>query len=498
MNSLEPLMAETLVRFGPFTFYRQQRLVCEGGVALSLGGRALEILSVLLEQPGQFVSKEHLLTRVWPSSVVEEINLRVHIAALRRALGDGRQGRRYIVNLPQRGYAFIAPVQRHGAEATPPHNLPTRLSPLIGRDELLGTLARRLSGQRLMTLSGPAGVGKSSLALGLAQKLLGRYPDGAWVVDLSTVSQPTQMLEQVALTLALPLEPSGSLGLLCEQLAGRRLLLILDGCEHLLPACRALVRAVLAAAPEVTLLLTSREALQLPGEWSQCLAPLAVPPLAALHSVHQALGYAAVQLFVSRARAGQQGFDLRPRDLLPLRDICRRLDGLPLALELAAAQVEALGIQGVHGQLESGLQVLNQGRRSAAERQRSLAGALDWSYERLSLPEQWLLQHLALDRLACTRQAVAASLAGSELEHADLERLLAQLAAKSLLQVASGPGPLRYRMLNTTRLYVLEQLRAPERLHGLRQRYAHYLGNGPWGSGGDLALQLIEQTADLD
>lgn len=446
MNSLEPLMADTLVRFGPFTFHRQQRLVCEGGVALSLGGRALEILSVLLEQPGQFVSKELLLTRVWPSSVVEEINLRVHIAALRRALGDGRQGRRYIVNLPQRGYAFIAPVQRHGAEATPPHNLPTRLSPLIGRDELLGTLARRLSGQRLMTLSGPAGVGKSSLALGLAQKLLGRYPDGAWVVDLSTVSQPTQMLEQVALTLALPLEPSGSLGLLCEQLAGRRLLLILDGCEHLLPACRALVRAVLAAAPEVTLLLTSREALQLPGEWSQCLAPLAVPPLAALHSVHQALGYAAVQLFVSRARAGQQGFDLRPRDLLPLRDICRRLDGLPLALELAAAQVEAL----------------------------------------------------ALDRLACTRQAVAASLAGSELEHADLERLLAQLAAKSLLQVASGPGPLRYRMLNTTRLYVLEQLRAPERLHGLRQRYAHYLGNGPWGSGGDLALQLIEQTADLD
>lgn len=500
MNHLELTPYDAVLGFGPFTLQRQQRLVCEAGRPLVLGGRALEILLVLVEHAGQFVSKDRLIARVWPSSVVEEINLRVHIAALRRALGDGRDGQRYIVNLPQRGYCFVAPVQHlgHGAglgAAPGPsaprllHNLPARLSPVIGRDELLGSLARRLSGQRLMTLTGPAGVGKSTLALRLAQLRLPRCRDGAWLIDLATLREPSALIKHLADTLGLDLQPLGSLDSLCQQLASRQMLLLLDGCEQLLAPCRALVLALLKAAPELSLLLSSREALQVPGEWVQNVAVLAVPPLSALRSVNQALAYSAVQLFVSRACASQQGFSLRQQDLLALRGICQRLDGLPLALELAAAQVDALGIAGLQLQLDNGLQVLSQGRRTAVGRHQSLSAALDWSYECLSLPEQWLLQRLALFEGAFTPQAVRRVIDGSALEHADLGHLLARLAAQSLLLVEQRSGPLRYRLLNTTRRYARDTLSEPLQLQRLQQRYAHYIGR--LGSSRELAVQGV-------
>jgi len=207
-----------------------------------LGGRALDILAVLLETPGQFVSKDTLIARVWPCSVVEENNLRVHIAALRRAL----DGRRYILNEPQRGYCLVAPLQEAAGNAAPRHNLATRLSPLIGRDELVGTLVRRLSGQRLMTLTGGAGVGKSSLALALAERVLLRYRDGVWWLDLAGVDTPTAMLRQLAETLGL--DAADSAAALFRQLASRQLLLVLDGADVLLGACRHLVRALQASA----------------------------------------------------------------------------------------------------------------------------------------------------------------------------------------------------------------------------------------------------------
>ena len=201
MNIPQAIDADSTVRFGAYAFHRQQRLVSKAGWPVPLGGRALDVLAVLLESPGQFISKATLIERVWPCSVVEENNLRVHIAALRRAL----DGRRYILNEPQRGYCLVAPLQEAAGNAAPRHNLATRLSPLIGRDELVGTLVRRLSGQRLMTLTGGAGVGKSSLALALAERVSPRYRDGVWWVDLATVQAPMQMLRHLAK--ALDLEP---------------------------------------------------------------------------------------------------------------------------------------------------------------------------------------------------------------------------------------------------------------------------------------------------
>ena len=475
------------VSFGPYTFHRQQRLVSKAGLPVPLGGRALDILAVLLETPGQFVAKDTLLARVWPCSVVEENNLRVHIAALRRAL----DGQRYILNEPARGYCFVAPSTT--ASALPWHNLAARLSPMLGRDELLGALVRRLSGQRLIMLTGCAGVGKSTLALALAERVLPRYRDGVGWVDLATVHAPSQLLRHLAATLNL--QPCSSAHALCEQLAARHLLLVLDGADVLLGACRHLVRALHEQAPQVTVLLTSREALQVPGEWVQRVPRLALPAPSAWGSVEQAMVYPAVQVFVARVRAGQQGFVLRPQDLAPLRDICRRLDGIPLALELAAAQVEALGLRGLQAQLQQGLQVLTGGRRTALERHRSLTAALDWSYERLSLPQRWLFLQLALFKMAVTLPLLSELVAGTELEHANLSYLLTRLAATSMLTVEPGPGPARYRLLNSLRSYALTQLRDPVQVARLQQGYGHYLG--PF-SGRPFVLQLVEQAAHAE
>ncbi|ELQ07220.1 putative transcriptional regulator, partial [Pseudomonas fluorescens BRIP34879] len=227
---------------------------------------------------------------------------------------------RCIVNDPQRGYCFVAPLQTVDAPAIPRHNLAARLSPLIGHAELLGALGRRLCGQRLMTLTGCAGIGKSTLALALAERVLPRYRDGVWWVELATVASPQSMLRQVCS--ALQLSPCDTVAQLCRQLAVRQLLLVLDGADLLLGACRHLVRCLQQQAPQVTVLLSSREALR-------CT------------SVEQAMACPAVQLFVARVQAAQQGFVLRAQDLPALRDICRRLDGIPLAVELAAAQVHA-------------------------------------------------------------------------------------------------------------------------------------------------------------
>ncbi|MBV4456024.1 MULTISPECIES: winged helix-turn-helix domain-containing protein [Pseudomonas] len=489
MNNPPAIDADGTVRFGAYVFHRQQRLVSKSGLPVPLGGRALDILSVLLQAPGQYISKATLIERVWPNSVVEENNLRVHIAALRRAL----DGQRFILNDPQRGYCFAAPAQGAVQVALPRHNLAARLSPVIGRDELLGVLQRRLFGQRLMTLTGCAGVGKSTLAQALAERVLPRYRDGVWWVDLATLAAPAGLLRHVAA--ALHLAPCANATELSRQLATRQLLLVLDGADRLLAACRHLVRVLGETAPQVSVLVSSREALQAPGEWVQRVPRLVVPAPSALGSVEQAMLYPAVQLFIARVRAGQQGFVLRPQDLAPLRDICRRLDGVPLALELAAAQVDALGVRGLQQQLCKGLQVLTRGRRTAVERHQSLTAALDWTYERLSLPERWLFLQLGLFKMAVTLPTLSELIAGTELEHADLSYLLDRLVGMSLLTLEPGPGKPRYRLLNCLRSYALAQLRDPVQVERLQQGYGHYLG--PF-SGRPFVLQLVEQAAHAD
>lgn len=475
MNSLRQLDGDALLRFGPYAFHLRQRLILEGERPLRMGGRALDILQVLLEHAGSVVSKDELIARVWPTSVVEEINLRVHIAALRRALGDGQRGQRYIINVPQRGYSFIASVQRE--EVMLPvsletvlksqHNLPARLTPVTGRDSLVGSLVRQLPVRRFMTLVGPAGVGKSTTALRVAELLLQHYRDGVWTIDLATLDDPQQVLEQLASCLELDHDLHG--------LPERHALLVLDNGEHLRDGCRALVERLLAMAPRLSILVTSREPLGARDECVQRLPPLAVPPASALHSVDEAMGYSAVQLFVSRARACQQGFFLRERDLVTVREICRRLDGLPLAIELAATQIGALGLVGLQAQLDNCFQLLTQGRRTAEPRHRTLKAALDWSYERLDPLEQTLLQRLAVFNMGFTAEAALAVVCCEQLPAAQLPQRLGRLADKSLLVLEQGTGTQRYRLLHTTRTYALEQLERSGQARLLKRRHADYM-----------------------
>ncbi|WP_248796212.1 ATP-binding protein [Pseudomonas sp. MWU13-2105] len=497
MNSLRDLNSDAPLGFGPYVFHLGQRLILDGERPLRMGGRALDILQVLVERAGKVVGKDELIALVWPTSVVEEINLRVHIAALRRALGDGQEGQRYIVNIPQRGYVFIAPVQRF-ARGTPMaidslhkqrHNLPARLTSVTGRDSMVGSVVRQLPVRRFMTLVGPAGIGKSTLALRVAELLLQHYRDGVWLIDLSLIDDPARLIEHLLHTLEL----DGGLDALMPWHA----LLVFDNCEHLLEGCRTLVEALLVSSPRLSILVTSREPLRALAETVQPVPPLAVPPASALHSVAEVMGYSAVQLFVSRARACQPAFTLRERDLKVVREICRRLDGLPLAIELAAAQIDALALVGLQAQLGNCLQLLTQGRRTAVPRHQTLKSALEWSYQRLSPLEQTVLLGLAVFKMAVTLEVAIGVISCVVLRPTSLEDVVERLARKSLLSVEQGNGMTRYRLLNTTRTFALEKLEHSGLLRVFETRYARYFSRARWVSSGPVSLQLVEQLPDF-
>jgi predicted ATPase/DNA-binding winged helix-turn-helix (wHTH) protein len=494
MNSLRDLNSEAVLRFGPYAFHLSQRLVLEGDRPLRLGGRALDVLQVLVAHAGSVVSKEELIAQVWPRSVVEEINLRVHIAALRRALGDGQNGQCYIVNIPQRGYSFVAAVQYSPQPVSLPseivkkplHNLPARLTSITGRDAVVGSLVRQLPVRRFMTLVGPCGIGKTTVALRVAELLLQHYRHGVWLVDLAPIDDPAQVTDHLTRTLGL------EVGTTLEALAQRHALLVLDNCEHLLERCQTLIETLLAALPRLSILATSREPLKAAGETVLRLPPLAVPPTSALRSVAEVMGYSAVQLFVSRARARQQGFTLREQDLKTVREICRRLDGLPLAIELAAAQIDALALVGLQAQLDNCFQLLSQGRRTAVPRHQTLKAALDWSYERLNPLEQSVLQRLAVFKMAFTQDAAIGVICCDTLPAAGLVKVMESLALKSLLSQEQGRDVTRYRFLNTTRTYALEKLELSGELRSLETRYAGYVSQTRRPSGGQVTLQLAE------
>ena len=494
MNSLRDINSEAVLQFGPYALHLSQRLVLEGDRPLRLGGRALDVLQVLVEHAGSVVSKEELIAQVWPRSVVEEINLRVHIAALRRALGDGQNGQCYIVNIPQRGYSFVAPVQHLPQPVAfpsetvkkPLHNLPARLTPITGRDAIVGSLVRQLPVRRFMTLVGPCGIGKTTVALRVAELLLQHYRHGVWLVDLAAIDDPAQVTDHLTRTLGL------EVGTTLEALAQRHALVVLDNCEHLLERCRTLIETLLASLPRLSILATSREPLKAAGETVLRLPPLAVPPASALRSVAEVMGYSAVQLFVSRARTRQQGFTLREQDLKTVREICRRLDGLPLAIELAAAQIDALALVGLQAQLDNCFQLLSQGRRTAVPRHQTLKAALDWSYERLSPLEQSVLQQLAVFKMAFTQDAAIGVICCDALPAAELIAVLDNLTLKSLLSREQGGGVTRYRFLNTTRTYALEKLELSGDLRALEVRYAGYISQTRRTSGRQVTLQLIE------
>src|SRR6266853_559766 len=312
-------MGESAISFGPYRLLAAQRLLLEGDKPVRLGSRAFDILTALVERAGEVVGKEELIARAWPKTFVEDANLKIQVSALRRALGDGQGGRRYIATIPGRGYNFVAPVRfEKPPQALPPatialaaaHNLPLAATRMIGREEAVVALVSRLSRERLVTIVGPGGIGKTTVALAVVERMIASYEHGVWLVDLAPLGDPRLVPSALATVLGLEVRIEDPLPGLVASLRDKRMLLLLDNCEHVIDAAASLAEAILSGAPGVNILATSRELLGVTGERGYRLGPLSSPqPSSGLTAADAAI-FPAVQLFVERVTAVVEDFAL--------------------------------------------------------------------------------------------------------------------------------------------------------------------------------------------
>src|SRR3984893_5318931 len=436
--------SDEVISFGPFRLYTAQRLIEREGVPLHLGGRALDILIVLVEQASEVVSKNDLMARVWPGVTVDEGSLRVHVAALRKALGDGESGARYLTTLTGQGYCFVAPISRSSAPrpletvASKPgqaHNLPTRLTRMVGRDQTVQEVSERLKTERFVTIVGPGGIGKTTVAVSVGYKLLTEFAGAVQFFDLGPLNDPHLIPGTVASALGLPVQSVDPIPGLIGFLRGKRMLLILDSCEHVIETAAVLAERIFEEAPQVHILATSRESLRVEGEHVHQLSPLESPPDDHGLTAAEALSFPAVQLFVERVAASGHPFKLSDSDAQIVSTICRKLDGIALAIELAAGRVSAYGIQETTAMLDSRLRLLWKGRRTAPPRHQTLNATLDWSYDLLPEVERAVLNRLSVFAGVFTLEAAQAVAAGEDIDRAQVVEALGSLVAKSLATV---------------------------------------------------------------
>jgi predicted ATPase/DNA-binding winged helix-turn-helix (wHTH) protein len=469
-----------ILSFGPFCLLAAQRLLLEGNRPVRLGGRALDILIALLERRGELVSKRELMDLVWPNTVVEEGNLKVHVAGLRRALGDGRGGSRYLVNVPGRGYRFVAPVVfldepkalgPYLAISTEQHNLPGQLTRLIGRHEIIDNLIQQLSIHRLLTIVGSGGIGKTAVALVMAERLIGAHRDGVWLIDLAPITDPHLVPTALGAVLKLEIRSENPLPGLIVALRDKQMLLLLDNCEHVIEAAAALAAGILKGSRGMKILATSREALRVEGERTHRLFGLESPPASGRLNAAEVSNFPAAQLFVERAAAADNEFELGDGDAPSVADICRNLDGIPLAIEFAAARVGAFGVRGVAARLEDRLRLLTGGHRTALPRHRTIKATLDWSYQLLNEEEKSLLRRLAIFVGGFTLEAAGAA---TGVLAPEIAECIASLVMKSLVVAEMVGEGVRFRLLETTRAYALSMLQENGEADILSQRHAIY------------------------
>jgi predicted ATPase/DNA-binding winged helix-turn-helix (wHTH) protein len=451
--------------FGPFHLVASERLLTREGIPVELGARALDILIALISTPNEVVSKKDLMSRVWPDVTVEEGSLRFHMASLRKALGDGKDGARYITTLAGRGYCFVAPVSRASspragapiAAANFPHaNLPSRLSRMVGRDEDVLKLSAQLTASHFVTIVGAGGVGKTTVAVAVGHHLSEAFMGAALFVDLGMLSDPNLVTTAVASMLGLSVGSDDARPSLMAYLRDMRILLILDTCEHLIEAVAALAASIVEAAPQVHILTTSREALRIEGEHVYRLEALACPPDGPGITAAAVQEFPATQLFVERAVASGARLDISDAEAPIVASICRKLDGVALAIELAARRVESYGLQQTAALLDQRLTLLWLGSRTAPPRQKTLQATLDWSYQLLSERERVVLRRLAIFVGHFTLDAALEVVTGASLDRSTVFGAIDSLVAKSMVATRPIGAMMRYRLLDTTRAYALD------------------------------------------
>jgi non-specific serine/threonine protein kinase len=468
-----------MFEIGPFRLDAGTKAVTHAGAPVELGPRAVAVLAVLAESAPEYVTKARLIDEAWPGLVVEEANLAVQISAIRRVLGRAG-GEQWIETLSRRGYRFVGPVTKlaeHAASSAKPRsNLPGALTSFVGRERELAEVRKLLEEQRLVTLTGAGGVGKTRLALRVAEAALQNgYRDGVWLVELAALSDPALVPLAVTGVLGLKEQPGkGPVDRLVEYLAGRRLLLMLDNAEHLLPACAHLTEAVLARCPQTTLLVTSRERLGVAGETTYRVPSLSVPNAEEDFTAERLADCDSVRLFDERVRLHRQQFVVTDQNAPALANICRRLDGIPLAIELAAARVRSMSVDELDQGLANAFRLLTEGARTALPRQKTLRALIDWSYELLSGTEQVLLGRLAVFAGGWTLEAAEHVCTDESIDRQSVLDLLTSLADKSLVLAEERDGVTRYRLLETVRQYARERLMAHGEEAHWRDRHLAY------------------------
>lgn len=474
-----------VVSFGSFLLFPTERRLERDGLQVDIGSRALDILIALVERAGESVANRDLIARVWRNVVVEESSLRVNVAGLRRALGDGLDGARYVVNIPGQGYSFVAAVSRsrrrtlqggtHPGPCTSGYALPGRLQRMVGRDEQVRALAEHLRGRRFVSIVGPGGMGKTTTAVAVAHFLKPDFDGEVCFFDLAALSEPQLLATTMAATLGIMATSGDPVRGLSTWLEDRQILLVLDNCEHLIDTVAALVERLLADAPRVSVLATSREPLRAEGEYIYRLPPLPAPPATATLTAEEALAFPAVQLFMERANANGNDIELTDEDAPLIGEICRKLDGIALAIELGAGRVAAFGIRGTVELLDNRFRLTWYGRRTALPRHQTLAAMLDWSYNLLPEFERMVLRRLSAFVGQFSLEAACRVAADSEADMVRVVEAIDSLVAKSLASLDSAQASLRYRLLENARVYAADKLKAHREDDAMARRHTEYL-----------------------
>lgn len=486
-------------RFDRFEVLITERQLLVDGQPAALGARAFDVLVALIQHHERLVSKNELLDLVWGKLVVEEANVQVQISTLRKLLGPHA-----IATIPGRGYRFSMPLHGNAEDGRLPPampapstlsaapvnprapalqtNLPEALLPLIGRDDDVAALGALIAGQRLLTVVGAGGVGKSRVAQWLLHERRGAFEHGVAWVDLAPLSDPALVASSIASALGLPVGGGDATQGLLGALERLSLLVALDNAEHVIDEVARVVRAVYETAPGVHMIVTSQAPLRLGIESVYRLGPLAVPESAL--PVDEAIGYGAVALFAQRAQAADRRFSLNPQNVATVIQLCQRLDGLALAIELAASRVPLLGLATLAQALDERFRVLTSGARGAAARQQTLRGALEWSHALLGGAEQAVFRRLGVFVGGFSLDLAQQVASDDRLDRWTVVDALAALVDRSLVSV-DGQDPPRYRLLETPRAFALEQLAASGEMASIRRRHA-------------LSLRALLEAAQVD
>ena len=452
------------------------------GIPVPLGGRAFEVVTVLVQSASELVTKDDLMERVWPGAVVGEGTIHVHISAVRKALGPDRG---LLKTASGRGYRLLGswtPLQREGtapvysprtSKAPPANNFPPLITRLVGRAAAAQFVRDLVSAYRVVTLTGPGGIGKTSLAIKAVRYLLPDFEDGGWLVELASLSDPGLVPSTVASTVGLKLAGEMSAESVARAVGGRHLLLVLDNCEHVIDTVANLAETFTRLCPRTTIVATSREVLRIDGESVYRVPPLEVPAVgqAAPDYIMQ---YSAVELFVARTKALNAGFTPTAEELASIAAICRRLDGMPLAIEFAAARAAVLSVQGVAAGLRDRFALLTHGRRTALPRHRTLRAALDWSYELLPETERGLLRRLSIFAGGFTVDAAAAVMMDTGFEASAVLDGIANLVAKSWVGLDKSGAGARWTLLETIRVYAFEKIVESSESDDAQRRHAAF------------------------